>query len=412
MNMSLTKILVVLLMLGIHSGLVYSFLSTTTTTYCQDIGLSISVIGFLSIKTIPYSLKCLWSPLIDNYNIKLFSSNYDIKKFWMLCMQFLLCVFIGAFGYIITSDNLYFLTIYLIAIGFFGATYDIAMEAYRIELLTQINIVGIGNIIIIYGFRIGYAISTIFCLYLSTIIEWRYVCIILSLFILLSMVSTYFAPHNNKTKLSEEHINCKKYSIYDFIVPIQSLANIPNFKLIIMIISFYKISDIYLDNLSIPFLMHIGFSKNAIAGVAKLSSALGTIIGTCVGSIYISKNKFKYSLFFAGILSSVTNLQFLLFIKMKKSLAVLAIIHFIESISYGISNITFISYASSLCHKKYIATHYSILISLSSLTRLLLSPTSGIIVKNFGWQNFFIVSSLFFIPSLLCIILLYWNTES
>jgi PAT family beta-lactamase induction signal transducer AmpG len=66
---------------------------------------------------------------------------------------------------------------------------------------------------------------------------------------------------------------------------------------------------------------------------------------------------------------------------------------------------------SSLCNKKHVATHYAILISLSALTKSFLSPTSGVVIENFGWQNFFIISSLFSIPSLFCIYLLYWHNK-
>ena len=213
--------------------------------------------------------------------------------------------------------------------------------------------------------------------------------------------------YNEKKK----KLNYKIWFANKFIEPIKILITIPKFVLVLITIAFYKASDAYLDTMSIPFLMDIGFSKNEIAGVAKTCGIIGVVIGTFIGGILIMKTQFKFNLIFAEILASITNLQFLIFLTIKNNIVVLGVINLIESISYGMSNIILITYMSSLCNKKYIATHYAILISFSGLVRLFLSPTSGFVVETYGWYNFFVVSSLLSIPSLFCIYLLYWYNK-
>ena len=162
----LLKLLISALTIGVNSGIVYAFLVSTTTAYFKDAGISIVIIGFLSIKTAPYSFKYLWSPFVDSYNIKLFPRNFGLRKSWIISMQFILFISIGSFGYINVENNIYLLVISLVFIGFIGATYDIAMEAYRIELFSKRK-AGIGNAFAVYGFRIGFIISGIFGLFLS-----------------------------------------------------------------------------------------------------------------------------------------------------------------------------------------------------------------------------------------------------
>ncbi|MSO13626.1 MFS transporter [Rickettsiales endosymbiont of Trichoplax sp. H2] len=405
-DINLIKKLIIALTLGLNSGVVYAFLVTTTTTYFKDNNLSLTVIGFLSIKTIPYSFKYLWSPLVDCYPIKMFSKNFGLRKSWIMLMQVFLMLTIGFFGYI-DIKSISFLVVYLIFIGFIGATYDIAMEAYRIELFSKIK-AGIGNAFVVYGFRIGFIISGIFALFLSTIIDWKYVFMILAFFILPCLIVIYFSDEKVTYFQKMVHLNYKEWIINNFIIPFKKLALKPKFGLILTIIAFYKVSDAYLDTLSIPFLMDVGFSKNQIASVAKSCGIVGALIGTLIGGILIAKSQLKYNLLFAEILASITNLQFLIFLKIKNSIILLGLINLIESLSYGISNIILITFMSSLCDKKHLATHYAILISFSGLTKSLISPTSGIVVESFGWQNFFIFSSLLSIPSIFCIYLLYW----
>ncbi|WHA05031.1 MFS transporter [Candidatus Bandiella numerosa] len=404
------KSLATALTIGINSGLIYAFLVTTTTVYFKDIGFSLVVIGLLSIKTMPYSFKYLWSPFIDSYSVKIFPKNFGLRKSWIISMQFILFISIGSFGYINAENNIYLLVMGLIFIGLIGATYDIAMEAYRIELFSK-STSGIGNAFVVYGFRIGFVISGIFGLFLSTIIEWKYVFVILSLFILPCIVVVYFSDDKIRYNEEKRKLNYKIWFGNNFIEPIKILITIPKFALVLTTVAFYKASDAYLDTMAIPFLMDIGFSKNDIAGVAKICGIIGVIIGTFIGGILITKTQFKFNLIFAEILASITNLQFLIFLTIKNNIVVLGVINLIESISYGMSNIILITYMSSLCNKKYIATHYAILISFSGLVRLFLSPTSGFVVETYGWYNFFVVSSLLSIPSLFCIYLLYWYNK-
>ncbi len=305
----LLKLLLSALTIGVNSGIVYAFLVSTTTAYFKDAGISIVIIGFLSIKTAPYSFKYLWSPFVDSYNIKLFPRNFGLRKSWIISMQFILFISIGSFGYINVENNIYLLVISLVFIGFIGATYDIAMEAYRIELFSKRK-AGIGNAFAVYGFRIGFIISGIFGLFLSTLMEWKYVFFILSLFILPCIILVYFSDDKSQYKEEDKKLNYKAWLSNKFVEPIKILMTIPRFGLVLTTIAFYKVGDAYLDAMSIPFLMDIGYSKNAIAGVAKSCGIIGVIIGTFIGGILIAKTQFKFSLILAEILASITNLQF------------------------------------------------------------------------------------------------------
>ena len=399
--------LITALIIGLNSGITFTFLVTTTVAYFKDAGLSLAMIGFFSIKTLPFSFKYFWSPFADNYKLKLFPTRFGQRKSWMLLMQAFLFILVASFGFIDVNQHTLFVLILLLLIGFLGAIYDTSLEAYRIELFSKKE-TGIGNGFVVYGFRIGFIISGIFALYLSTIIAWKYVFIVLALFILPCMIIICLS-HDERVIAEKTHkLNYKEWLVSHFIKPVKEFLKIPKFTLILLTIAFYKVGDAYLDGMSIPFLLDIGFSKNEIAGIAKTFGMIGTIIGTFLGGILITKLKFRINLLLSEVLAGLTNLQFLIFLKIQKNLIVLGTINFIENLSYGLSNITLITYMSSFCNRKFTATHYAILISISQLSRSLLSPTSGIVAENFGWQNFFIISTLFSIPSISCIYLLYW----
>ncbi|MFQ3307157.1 MAG: PAT family beta-lactamase induction signal transducer AmpG [Candidatus Midichloriaceae bacterium] len=412
LNLDIIVRLLTALMIGINSGIVFAFLVVTTTAYFKDLSMSLSMIGLLSIKTAPYSFKYFWAPFADNYKIKCLPKVFGQRKSWMFVSQIFLIIFIASFGFIDIQQNIYLGVVWLLIIAFFGATHDIALEAYRIELFEKKES-GVGNGFVAYGFRVGFILSGVLGLYLSTIMSWEYVFLIIASFIIPCCIFRIFSKDKKILVVKKtENFEYKGWFKDYFIIPVAEIVKIPNFVLILMIISFYKVGDAYIDTMSIPFLIDIGFTKNEIASVAKTFGMIGVIAGTFVGGVLLNKVKLGVNLFYAETLAAVTNLQFLIFLKIKKSLFFLGFVNFMESFSYGVCNIMLITYMSSFCSKKFTATHYAIFISISSLSRLILSPTSGLVADVFGWQNFFIISTLFSIPSLICIYIMYYKSKS
>ena len=101
---------------------------------------------------------------------------------------------------------------------------------------------------------------------------------------------------------------------YYFTKPLSCFYKQKNFSIIIIIIFFYKISDAYLDTMLVPFFLEIGFPKEDIAFIAKISGIVGTFIGTFVGTLLLTKHNIIFILFIAEIVASLTNLQFIIFI--------------------------------------------------------------------------------------------------
>ena len=162
-------------------------------------------------------------------------------------------------------------------------------------------------------------------------------------------------------------------------------------------------SDGYLDAMLIPFLRGIGFTNSQISLYCNAMGNFAFIAGTIFAARLIGKvNVFRFMLV-AEVLAASTNLLFLLIVANGKIPELLALINLCENFCSGICNIMLITYMSSLCHYKFNATHYAILISISGLSRTLASSSSGYIALTFGWEIFFIVSALLSVPSLICI---------
>ncbi|AIL64709.1 AmpG [Rickettsiales bacterium Ac37b] len=387
------------LTLGINSGLNYALIDTLITAYFNDAKINLVVIGILSLRLVPYYIRYLWAPIVDRIPIRLFPKNFGHRKGWLLCTQAIFMCLVIALSFIDITDKFLLTIIVIFMIAFTAATYDISMEAYRIELFEK-NALNLGSSYTVIGFRIGLLISGAFGLYLSSILLWKYTFIIISMFIIPCMVVIFFSKDAN---IQKGNNNLKQ----EFCMPFKAIFKQPMFIFVFVIIAFYKVSDAYLDTMLLPFLMETGFSKGEIASVNSVVRLIASICGTFIGGYIVRQKMTAKHLFYTEIFAALTNLLFIFLIKSGHNMNILVGILCVESLCSGICNIMLINYMSNLCNKEFVGTHYAILISISGFSRSILASTSGFVAVNLGWYNFFIISSLLSIPSLLCIYWLY-----
>jgi PAT family beta-lactamase induction signal transducer AmpG len=391
---------IVALFLGMNSGLMYALMNTTLAAYFADVGLSIAVIGMLSLRMLPYSFKFLWSPILDITHVRLFPIKFGKRKSWLISMQALLILNIAAIGFIDPFRDLNLLILLTTLAAFLAATHDSALDGYRIELFEGSE-VGAGNSTVIVGFRIGLTLSAVLALYLADIMAWKYVFLIMSSAVVPCMLVTFFAKEskNVDNSLCKENlwVAIKENSIKPFAGVFKQEYVIA----VLVVIAFFKISDGLLMAMQIPFLLELGFSKTEIGTVIKSTGIAAGILGTMFGGHLIQRFRTGYKFLVAVVMIAIfSNMLFIPLINMGANLYYLLVVNFVESFSSGITNIALITYMSALCDRRFTASHFAILNSISSLSRALLIATSGFIIKLFGWQTFFIVSGVMSIPAI------------
>jgi len=68
---------------------------------------------------------------------------------------------------------------------------------------------------------------------------------------------------------------------------------------------------------------------------------------------------------------------------------------------------------ASITNKKFTATQYALLTSLMGVPRVLASAPTGFLVKNVGWEIFFIACALVAIPGMLLLLKFApWNSKT
>jgi PAT family beta-lactamase induction signal transducer AmpG len=389
-------------LLGISAGAPLAFLLSTLKVILIDGGVDIATIGLFALISIPYSIKFLWAPLIDNFSIRCLLKKFGKRRSWLLFLQIILFVLIFFIGSISVIDNLSLIVILALLIAFISASQDIVIDAYRIERVADDD-QGIASAFYIYGYRIGMLFTGAFALYLSEILSWDMVTKIISLSIIVGIFATIIS--NNTPQVDEnKDQNVKQIFKKTIFEPFINFAKNSNWVLTLLFVVSFKLCDAFAGNMTLPFLLDIGFSKGQIATIVKTFGLFATMFGIFIGGATVKLFNIKTALLFGCLLQSLSNLGFYIQSIYGASEFLLYPVIFIENFSGGIGDVILVSYLSTLCNKSFAATQYAVLSSIASIGRSIFSSTSGIIAQNYGWEIFFIFSTIIVLPSLIL-----WN---
>lgn len=402
-----SKNMLIILLLGFSSGLPLLLTGGTLKTWLAREHVDISTIGYFSWVGMAYSLKFLWSPILDRFT----PFKLGRRRSWMILTQVCLMASIYFLGTLNPLNNLSTMAIIAVLIAFFSATQDIAIDAYRRELLTNEEL-GLGSSLNIYGYRIALLISGGAGIGLvgSEIwpLTWGQLYYLMAACMLVGVVTTLFAP---EPKVDTPPPSTLMEAIVD---PFSEFLRRPGAWFILLFVFMFKLGDALSGALLNPFYVEIGFSNADIGLIAKTFGLISSLVGLFLGGLIIYYVGIYRSLWLFGILQGLSTAAFALLTHTGPQAWALASVVVFEDISSGMGSAAFVAFLGALSNKRYTATQYAILSSIATLGRNFFSGFSGDMVKGLGWGPFFYVCALIAIPGLIMLIGMrkYQNTET
>lgn len=388
----------VMLLLGFVSGLPFLLVSSTLSLWLKDAGISLAAIGLFSLVKAPYSFKWLVSPLIDQYQLPLFS-RLGRRRGWAVFLQLLLIASLLLMS--VTNPKLspvlFVGWVFLAAL--FSASQDIVLDAYRIERFKPKEQAA-GVAVFVLGYRFGTIFSGAGALFLASVLSWGHVYQIMAGGVLVGLITVLLAkePENNRPAKPK---TLRATVVNAIVKPFTDFMKRPHWPAILLFIFFYRMSDAYVAPMAYPFFDDMGFTKIQIASIIKIYGVIATIIGTLAGGAVVSRLGLVRSLVLCGFLQGLSNLVYVGQVYAGNNAQILMVNIFIENISGGMGTAAFVAYLSALCNKKYTATQYALLSSFMGAARDLFAATSGSVAMIVSWQWFFIITTLMAVPGLL-----------
>ena len=392
---------------GFASGLPYVLILITLTAWLRDVGIDLSLIGFISWISLAYSIKFLWAPFIDRFSIPFFNI-FGSRRSWIVLMQIIIIISLYILSTINPITNLSFFAFIALIIALAGSIQDIAIDAYRIE---SAKLEDQGNLAAGYqfGYRIAILVGSSLALIIASNFSWSFAYQLMALIfivnIVLSMLISSESQNHDLQKLN--HINSIIEPLKDFF----TRFGIKMASILLLIVATYRLTDIVMGPMANPFYIDMGYTLEEIGYIVKVVALIATIFGVFLGGILIKRIGLYKSLIIGGVLVMFTNLFFSYAALSEKNLTLLASIVASDSIAAGIVGTVNITFLTSLVSQKYTGFQYALLTSLMAFLGKIFAGFSGLIVENFqslygfsyGWMSFYIFTSILALPAILMI---------
>ncbi|MBT8114560.1 MAG: MFS transporter [Arenicella sp.] len=167
---------------------------------------------------------------------------------------------------------------------------------------------------------------------------------------------------------------------------------------VLLLVGFYRVSDIVMGVITNVFYQDMGYSKNQIASVTKVFGVVMTISGSFLGGLLALRYGVMRVLMLGAVLVAATNLLFMWLANVEPNISYLTGVIIADNLSQGIAIAAFIAWLSALTNVSFTATQYAIFSSLMTLFPKVFGGFSGTLVNAFGYTQFFLFASLLGVP--------------
>jgi PAT family beta-lactamase induction signal transducer AmpG len=164
--------------------------------------------------------------------------------------------------------------------------------------------------------------------------------------------------------------------------------------------------------LAMPFYLEVGFSKTEIGLVAKHAALWPAIIGGLCGGLIMVRVGINRALWIFGVVQLVSILGFALLASTGPELWLLATVIGFEYLGVGMGTAAFTAFIARETSKTYAATQFALFTALAAVPRTLANASTGMIVEQIGWVDFFLFCTLLALPGMLLLFWVApWNSE-
>ncbi|MFY9327842.1 MAG: AmpG family muropeptide MFS transporter [Georgfuchsia sp.] len=398
----LSRRMLICVLTGFSSGLPLYLLLNLVPAWLKTEGIDLKTIGLFALIQFPYTWKFLWSPLLDRYALPMIGR----RRGWMLVTQLLLLGTVAALGGFSPATDLHQIALLATLIAFASATQDIALDAYRRELLPEEEL-GLGNSVHVNAYRIAGLVPGSLSLILSDYLSWQMVFSVTALFMLPGIFMTLMI---NEPTLAAAPRTLRQAVVEPFREFIDR-AGWREAAIILAFIFFYKLGDSMCTALATPFYLEMGYSKSQIGLIAKNAGLWPAVAGGLLGGLWMVRIGINRALWLFGLVQLFSIFGFAWLANQGPQsviaipqLSALAFVIGIEALGVGLGTVAFVAYIARTTHPRHTATQLSLFTSLAAVPRTFFNSTTGWLVNTFGWTNFFLLCALLALPGMLLLL--------
>ncbi len=389
------------LALGISSGFPFAMIASTLTTRLAEAGIDKKAVTAFTLAFLLYNLKFLWAPVIDRVRLPLLAARIGQRRAWLLVIGLAVMASVAWLGLEDPQAGLGRVVAATLAVAFFGATYDIVIDAFRIENLTPEQL-GVGSGMSQYGWRIGSSAAGAVALLLAESRGWSFAYVAASLFALPAILACVLLGEPKRPVATGDGLSGWAAAQDAVTAPMADFLRRDGAVLALAFILFHKIGDT-MANLTFRLLFNdLGFTKTEIAFYDVQLGLVAYLLGVFVGGIVFTRLGMKAAVLVSLVLMAVSNLSFAVLAAAGHSNFGMAAAIGFENFTSGIGGVAVVAYLSALCDLRFTATQFALLSAASSVVgRFISGTTAGALIETMGYVNFYLLTTALALPGIL-----------
>lgn len=382
--------------LGMSSSVGFAMIAGTLTTRLAQDGIRKSAVTAFALTFLAFNFKFLWAPLVDTVRLPVLG-RFGQRRSWLWLTGVVVMAAIAYLGSLDPSASVTQVAYAAILVGIAGATYDIVIDAYRIEILEPHQL-GVGSGMHQYGWRVGSAGSGALALVLAARYGWAAAYATCALFAVPAMLVGVVMGEPARRR-APAPVTGVVAAVVAFFSPLTEFLRRPGALVVLAFVLVHKIGDT-LANLTLRLLFEdLKFTNDEIAFYDVGIGFVALLAGVFVGGVMYASMGMARSVFVSLVLMAISNFGFAALAAAGHSnLGMAGAIGF-ENFASGIGGVTVVAYLSALCNVRFTATQYALLSALASIAgRFLTGTTAGALVDTMGFVNFYLLTTLVALP--------------
>ncbi len=397
---------VIMLFFGLASGLPFLLVGNTLSAWLRESGVDYGAIGIASYVTFAYNFKFLWSPAVDRFKLPLFG-RLGLRRGWMMFALVLLAAgLLGMAAMPPTASLLRFMAMTLVA-ALAGATIDIVVDAYRVEIAPQ-EAQGALAATYTLGYRLGLIAGGAGILLLADALGWQAGYLAICGLLIIPIVAVLVAREPEHRV--RERVPLRVAVQEGFVEPFRDFLSRYGLGLalgLLLFVALFRLPDQMLGVMAYPFYQDAGFSKTQIAEVSKVYGVIIGIAGALLGGWAVTRFEMRRLLAVSAVGVALSNMLYLIMANHPGQTWAFVATLSGDNFAQGFAGPVLVAFMSGLVNRSFTATQYALLSALANLPGKLLGGFSGFLVKSDGYPSLFVVSTISIVPTLIVLAVLW-----
>jgi len=382
------RTLAIVALLYLVEGLPLALFRDVLPVWLLRRGVSVEAVGALSGLSVAWSLKFLWSPLVDRFGT-------HRRWIWLAlgAMGALLASLAADTGPALERATLIAIAAFCIA----SATQDIAIDAFTIALVPRGH-EGSANAVRITAYRVALLAGGGGLLLLPAVIGWPGTLRVAAASLLVLAAAVAWLPVAD----TRPPRAARSATWLPFADALRPWSARPRLAAALGFVLLYRLGDQAMGPMVKPFWVVRGLTDEQIGLVSVSLGALATMAGGAAGGLYVERRGIPSGLYGLGLAALLSNLGYAAAALWPGSgrYGVYAA-SVMESFCAGLAAAAFMAFLMRICDREHAAVQYACLSALYALPGTVAGALSGWAVAHVGFAAWFAGTAALGLPAFL-----------